>query len=99
MQTKKETTTTAPARALRPEQQLQPKKTCTCGACEPPRPKLQNGVRRNTVSYLCPSGGGGAVPFIRLSGHWLEKAGFDIGDSILVATEHRKLTITFEKED
>ena len=56
-------------------------------------------MRRNTVSYLCPSGGGGAVPFIRLSGQWLEKAGFDIGDSILVATENGKLSITFEKEE
>ena len=87
------------ARAPRPIQQLQPNKTCTCGACEPPKPKLPEGMRRNTVSYLCPSRGGGAVPFIRLSGKWLERAGFDIGGSVLVATENGKLTITFEKKE
>ena len=94
MRTSDENTTT---RTL-PKKAHRKHASCTCGACEPPKPKLPNGMRRNTVSYLCPSGGGGAVPFIRLSGKWLEKAGFDIGGSILVATENGKLTITFEKE-
>ena len=32
-------------------------------------------------------------PFLRLSGRWLEKAGFRIGQSVFVQVENGKLTI------
>ncbi len=37
-------------------------------------------------------------PFLRLSGRWLEKAGFRIGQSVFVQVENGKLTITAMKE-
>ncbi len=33
-------------------------------------------------------------PFIRLSGRWLAKAGFEVGQSVFVQVENGKLTIT-----
>ncbi len=37
-------------------------------------------------------------PFLRLSGRWLERAGFRIGQSVFVQVEIGKLTITPMKE-
>ena len=35
-----------------------------------------------------------SVPWLNLSGIWLEKAGFDIGDSITIAVTPNKIVIT-----
>jgi Toxin SymE, type I toxin-antitoxin system len=35
-----------------------------------------------------------SVPWLNLSGIWLEKAGFDIGDSIAIAVTRNKIVIT-----
>lgn len=34
------------------------------------------------------------VPFLRLRGHWLERAGFAIGDDVAIAVEPGRLVIT-----
>jgi len=36
------------------------------------------------------------APYIRMIGYWLEKAGFNIGEDILVDVEKGRLTITKE---
>ncbi|MCW3465172.1 type I toxin-antitoxin system SymE family toxin [Chitinophaga nivalis] len=33
------------------------------------------------------------VPWLNLSGYWLEKAGFEIGDSITISVSHETLVI------
>ena len=81
------------------KQILQPNKTCRCGACEPPRPKAPDGKRRLKVYYKWPSGSENTVPLIMLQGEWLRKAGFDIGDGVLVTMETNRLTIDFEKKN
>jgi hypothetical protein len=90
-------TKTAPVKEQKTIQKLQPNKTCKCGACEPPKQKLPDGIRRLKVynKYI----NGNCWPAIVLQGKWVEDTGFDIGGSVLVATENGKLTITFEKEE
>jgi hypothetical protein len=34
------------------------------------------------------------VPHLRLTGHWLEQAGFAIGQQVTVTVQHGKLVIT-----
>jgi hypothetical protein len=89
----------AMARQPRPIQHLQPNKTCRCGACEPPRPRPPKGMRRLKVYYKWPSGSENTVPLIMLQGEWLRRAGFDIGDEVLVTMETNRLTIDFEKRN
>jgi hypothetical protein len=36
---------------------------------------------------------------LRQTGEWLRRAGFDIGDDVLVTMETNRLTIDFEKSD
>lgn len=96
MRTEKETTT-ASLRKPRVIQQLQPNKTCKCGACEPPRPKLPEGTRRLKVCYKY-SSGGTQVPAIMLQGEWLRKAGFEYGDEILVNVTKKQLIVNFGTE-
>jgi len=53
-------------------------------------------IRYLTVSYLLRRQGDcvtPAVPFIRISGKWLQAAGFDQGDRIQVEVGHGYLTI------
>lgn len=38
------------------------------------------------------------VPWLNLSGLWLQRAGFEIGDSISIAIEERKLIIKVTKK-
>jgi hypothetical protein len=54
-------------------------------------------MRRLKVYYKWPSGSEHTVPLIMLQGEWLRKAGFDIGDEVLVTMETNRLTIDFEK--
>lgn len=56
-----------------------------------------NGQRTITISRLFRStstGGDTRVPYVRMSGRWLEKAGFKCGARLLIATEKGKLVIT-----
>ena len=39
------------------------------------------------------------VPFIRMSGVWLEQLGFDRGDRIEVTTEHERLVLTVVRDE
>jgi hypothetical protein len=39
------------------------------------------------------------VPFIRMSGAWLEQLGFDRGDRIEVTAEHQRLVLTVVREE
>ena len=34
------------------------------------------------------------APFIRLRGHWLKEAGFDIGDDVVVKVQTNRLVLT-----
>jgi hypothetical protein len=61
-------------------QELQPNKTCTCGACEPRKPKRADGKRRLKVSphlfvsqraWVKEDSVYDYVPQIRLVGHFL----------------------------
>jgi hypothetical protein len=40
---------------------------------------------------------GGAVPYLRLSGRWLERLGFARGCRVVVAEERGKLTLTVDQ--
>lgn len=39
------------------------------------------------------------VPFIRMSGLWLEQLGFDRGDRIEVTAEHERLVLTIVRDE
>ncbi|HEV7427155.1 MAG TPA: SymE family type I addiction module toxin [Thermoanaerobaculia bacterium] len=39
------------------------------------------------------------VPFIRMSGAWLEQLGFDRGDRIEVTAEHERLVLTVVRDE
>ena len=39
------------------------------------------------------------VPFIRLRGRWLERAGFEIGDDLQVEVQDQRLVITKRAEN
>ena len=54
--------------------------------------------RKLTITSLCQSdnrcwGKSNVVPFLRLSGIWLEKVGFHIGDKVSVQVESGKLVV------
>lgn len=56
-----------------------------------------NGQRRITIGSLLRSTrthGEGHVPYVRMSGRWLERAGFGCGARLLIAAEEGKLVIT-----
>jgi len=56
-----------------------------------------NGQRTITIGSLFRSSNaqrGGRVPYERMSGRWLEKAGFACGARLLIAAEEGKLMIT-----
>jgi hypothetical protein len=65
----------------------------------PSRRGSADGARELTVTTLRRTSSGyvrrdEAVPFLRLSGRWLEQLGFARGCRVLVAAEQRKLVIT-----
>ena len=97
MQTEKET---IPTMAKMPElaQLRQPHRTCKCGACEPPKPKLPEGMRRLKVYNRWKANGNGQEPVILLQGEWLRKVGFEYGDEILVTVNQKHLVVNFEAE-
>ncbi|WP_188316126.1 SymE family type I addiction module toxin [Chitinophaga agrisoli] len=47
--------------------------------------------RELSISYM--PGSSNHSPFIRLSGQWLQKAGFSIGDKVIVNVEHEHIVI------
>jgi hypothetical protein len=62
------------------------------------------GKRELVVSAMYHQSGGHrrrstVVPFIRMSGAWLEKLGFDRGDRIEVKAEHERLVLTVVREE
>lgn len=54
-------------------------------------------TRFMTVSYL-PAKQTVPVPYLRLSGQWLQEAGFNAGDKVAVTVESGKLTITVKEK-
>jgi hypothetical protein len=50
-------------------------------------------ARRFTVSYLPQDKPGSSVPYLRLRGHWLNDAGFPIGQKLKVEVSDGRLTI------
>lgn len=59
-----------------------------------PRP---NGQRVLTIGSLFRSSsrrGEGRVPYVRFSGYWLQRLGFDAGAHLLIAPEQGRLVIT-----
>lgn len=41
----------------------------------------------------------GVVPYIRMSGQWLERLGFRRGDRVEITTEHERIVLTVRRED
>ncbi len=82
-------------------QKLQPNKICKCGACEPRKPKLPDGIRRlkiqpKHVQYTWTTA---IVPQILLQGEWLRKTGFEYNEHVIITHENGKLIIELEKEN
>ena len=67
-----------------------------CGACEPPKPKLPDGVRRIKVYYKV--GQCGEIPVILLQGEWVRKLGFNVIDFVIISEHPGQLIINLEKE-
>jgi hypothetical protein len=73
--------------------------------CEPPRASFRGGrgkPREVSVTSLYRAAEsigakGGAAPYLRLSGRWLERLGFARGCRVVVAEERGKLTLTIER--
>lgn len=79
------------------KQQLQANKTCKCGVCVPPKPKLPEGTRRLKVYSKWKANDYEQDPVIMLQGEWLRNTGFDIGDEILITVTQKQLIVDFEK--
>ena len=77
-----------------------PHKTCTCGACDPPKPKLPKGIRRLKIQpkYTRRVGYQEAFPMIMLTGRWLQKQGFKCDSHVLIIEEREQLVIKLEQE-
>jgi len=81
--------------------------TKPCVRCEPPRASFRGGrgkPRELSVTALYraakASGAKGAsVPYLRLSGRWLERLGFASGCRVVVTEERGKLTLTIVRAD
>jgi hypothetical protein len=76
------------------------KKKCKCGACEPPKPKLPEGIRRLKVQpkYITdrPSKNP-TIPLIILQGEWLRNTGFDCESHVLIEQQPGQLVIRVER--
>jgi hypothetical protein len=88
-------------------QELQPNKTCTCGACEPRKPKRADGKRRLKVSphlvvhqraWVKEESVYDYVPQIRLVGQWLRSTGFESGQYVVISAKKGKLLIEIEQD-
>lgn len=90
----------ASMRKLKVTQELQPNKTCRCGACEPRKPKLPNGMRRLKIQPKCRdyAWNRSIVPQIMLQGKWLEQIGFECHSHVIITTLQGKLVIEIDKE-
>ena len=82
-------------------QELQPNKTCSCGACEPRKPKLPDGQRRLKIQpkHMQSTWSESIVPQILLQGEWLRKTGFEYNDHVIITQKKGKLIIELEKEN
>lgn len=73
-----------------------------CVRCAPPRASFRGGrgkARELTVTSLyraaaCEGKQGAAVPYLRISGRWLEDLGFARGSRVVLVGERGKLTLT-----
>jgi hypothetical protein len=88
-------------------QEVQPNKTCTCGACEPRKPKRADGKRRLKVSsqlvvhqrtWVKEESVYDYVPQIRLVGQWLRSTGFESGQYVVISAKKGKLIIEIEND-
>lgn len=77
----------------------QPNKTCTCGACDPPKPKLPAGMRRLKIQqkFVGQVRSSTLVPVITLAGAWLRKSGFEYQNHIIVTEKEGQLIINLDK--
>ncbi|MES2652711.1 MAG: SymE family type I addiction module toxin [Bacteroidota bacterium] len=82
-------------------QELQLNKTCKCGACEPRKPKLPEGIRRLKIQpkHMQYTWATAIVPQILLQGEWLRKTGFEYNDHVIITQKKGKLIIELEKEN
>ncbi|MEJ5996451.1 hypothetical protein WG904_18630 [Pedobacter sp. Du54] len=82
-------------------QELQPNKICKCGACEPRKPKLPEGVRRLKIQpkHMQYTWATAVVPQILLQGEWLRKTCFEYNNNVIITQEEGKLIIELEKEN
>ncbi|HTN00042.1 MAG TPA: SymE family type I addiction module toxin [Pedobacter sp.] len=82
-------------------QELQPNKICKCGACEPRKPKLPEGVRRLKIQpkHMQYTWTTSIVPQILLQGEWLRKTGFECNNNVIITQKKGKLIIELEKEN
>ncbi|GGH72374.1 hypothetical protein HNQ91_003425 [Filimonas zeae] len=55
-----------------------------------PQRQLKVAYKFKPVNYGCSHR---QVPFINLSGNWLQNAGFKVGETIVVVVEHERLVI------
>ena len=88
-------------------QEVQPNKTCVCGACEPRMPKRADGKRRLKVSphlvvhqraWVKEDSVYDYVPQIRLVGQWLRSTGFESGQYVVISAKKGKLIIEIEND-
>ena len=56
--------------------------------------KIQEAERERPRSYRNRYQPPTLYPWLKLSGHWLEQAGFEAGQSVRVQVEHGRLVIT-----
>lgn len=82
-------------------QELQPNKICKCGACEPRKPKLPDGIRRLKIQpkHMQYTWATAIVPQILLQGEWLRKMGFEYNEHVIITQQKGKLIIEIEKEN
>ena len=57
------------------------------------RVKLHSKFRRMPTSFF-DMNTGKVVPWLNVSGEWLQKAGFNVGDAVEITVENKRLTIT-----
>ncbi|HYI07597.1 MAG TPA: SymE family type I addiction module toxin [Thermoanaerobaculia bacterium] len=83
------------------------RKAKPCERCEPPRASFRGGrgkSREVSVTSLYRAAQaigakGEPVPYLRLSGRWLERLGFASGCRVVVTEERGKLTLTIVRTD
>lgn len=73
-------------------------KKCKCVACDPPKSKLAEGMRRIKVQpkYVERAGNNSYVPMIMLNDEWLRKKGFDCESFVIIEEEPGRLIIRLE---